>query len=362
MKLAIVLGTRPECIKTAPLIREALRRHWDVTILNTGQHRELFDQTGFAGEFPVTCLNTPNLGDPDLFVQAALERLRLWAHDEPERVVLVQGDTASAYAGAHCAYDLDWRLVHLEAGLRTGDVLDPYPEEGYRMTIDAWSDLRLAPTSRALHNLVTERHRQGSNVLVGNTVVDALRHLGVIPTPAPLRPRVVLVTLHRRESWGAPLRAIVDGIREVCLETENRHGYVFRWPAHLSPAVQLEAQRVKTLTHQTRLGANFRIEAPLEYPRFVRTLAYCKAVVTDSGGVAEEAATLGIPCVITRDKTERMEAVLSNQALLSGRTSQGVATSLRQALQGKLSDKPSQVFGDGHAAEASCDEIARAFA
>ncbi|MFA5937691.1 MAG: UDP-N-acetylglucosamine 2-epimerase (non-hydrolyzing) [Candidatus Paceibacterota bacterium] len=361
MNLAIVLGCRPEAIKLAPVVREALRRHWDVTILNTGQHRELFDQTGFADEFPVTCLNTPNLGVPEQFVDEALSRLELWSEDEPERVILVQGDTASAYAGAHLAYGINWPLVHLEAGLRTGDHADPFPEEGYRTTIDAWSDLRLAPTPKALHVLLNDKHKRATNVLVGNTVVDALRALQVVPSPAPLRPRVVLVTLHRRESWGEHLKNIVSGLRSVALETENRHGYVFRWPAHLSPAVQQEAQRVKDLTASTRKGANFRIEPPLEYPRFVRTLAYCKAVVTDSGGVVEEAATLGVPCVITRDKTERMEAVESGQAILAGRTSKGVADAVRQVLAGQLSSTPSSIFGDGHAAEASCDAMERAF-
>ena len=359
--LLVILGTRPEAIKCAPVIREARRRGWVVDIVNTGQHHRLFADTGFELEFPEgEALGTPNLGDPIAFAEAALERLHQWAYDKGPHIVLVQGDTASADAGGRMAHALGWPLVHLEAGLRTGDLTDPWPEEGIRRTIDCRATLRLAPTPLALKALIDEGLERGS-VLVGNTVVDAMRYLQLRHVPMPIRAPVVIVTLHRRESWGAPLEAIVEGIKAVALETENRHGLTFRWPAHLAPAVQEAAQRLKEWTRKWKTAANFRVEEPWPYPRFVRTLAYARAVVTDSGGVVEEAATLGVPCVITRDKTERMEAVHAGAAILAGRTSEGVASALRQCLSGEIPSRPSSVFGDGHAAVQSCDAIERAF-
>jgi UDP-N-acetylglucosamine 2-epimerase (non-hydrolysing) len=238
--------------------------------------------------------------------------------------------------------------------------MDPWPEEALRYTIDHWADLRLAPTPLALKALIDEGLEQGS-VLIGNTVVDALRALELHPVPMPIRAPVVIVTLHRRESWGVTLDALVDGVKAVALETENRHGLVFRWPAHLAPAVQASAQRLKEWTRKWKTAGNFRVEEPWPYTRFARTLAYARAVVTDSGGVVEEAATLGVPCVIARDRTERMEAVNSGQALLAGRTAEGVATALRQCLSGVISSRPSQVFGDGYASVAACDAIERMF-
>ena len=359
--LLVVLGTRPDAIKLAPVVREARRRGWPVDILATGQHAALFADTGFPAEFPLTALDTPNMGDPFAFADAALARLRGWVYDQPAHLTVVQGDTSSAWAGGRFAVERGWSLIHLEAGLRTGDLADPWPEEGFRRDLDRWAALRLAPTPLALKTLMDEGLGQGS-VLVGNTVVDALHALGVLYVPMPLRPRIVLVTLHRRESWGEPLAHIVEGIRAVALEHENRHGYVFRWPAHLAPAVQLAASGVRDWTRTWKTAANVWVEEPMPYPRFVRTLAYARAVVTDSGGVVEEAATLGVPCVIARDQTERMEAVRAGHALLAGRTADGIATALRQCINGVVSSRPSLVFGDGTAAQGACDAIARAFA
>jgi len=354
-------------VKIAPVIREARRRGWVVDIVNTGQHGRLFADTGFELEFPdVTALGTPNLGDPHAFAEAARERLHQWVYDKEPHVVLVQGDVSSAYAGGWFARDSGWPLVHLEAGLRTGDRNVPYPEEMYRKYLDDIADLRLAPTPLAFKALIDEGLEAGS-ALVGNTVVDALRALDVRYVPVPIRPRMALVTLHRRESWGGPMERIVEGIKAVALETENRHGLIFRWPAHPSPAVQEAATALKTWTRKWKRAGNIWVEEPMIYPRFVRTLAYARAVVTDSGGVVEEAATLGVPCVIARDKTERMEAVHAGVAVLAGRTSEGVAIALRRCLDGSLTQtqrtlsKPSSVFGDGYAAVAACDAMEKAF-
>lgn len=354
--ILIILGTRPEAVKIRPVLRELSKRGHPFTVVCTGQHTNLFDQTGFAAEFPLTALGVANLGEPMAFAEAVVERLRLWAYDKPEHVVLVQGDTSSAYAGGLFAKGLGWPLVHLEAGLRTHDRDDPWPEEMFREYLDKWAQLRLAPTPTALHNLHNEQLVQGS-LLIGNTVVDALADLDVRFVPYPVRPKVVIITLHRRESWGEPMERILNGIRQIALETENRHGYVFRWPAHPAKAVQELADQMRAWSIKHKQACNLRIEPPLEYPRFVRTLAYARAVITDSGGVVEEAATLGVPCVIARDKSERMEAVASGQAIMGGREAGTVAYALREALAGKLVAKPSHIFGDGTAASQAVDAM-----
>jgi len=355
--LLIVLGCRPEAIKTAPVIREATRRKWNVTVVVTGQHKRLFDDTGFPQEFQPEYLGVANFGDPDAYVDAVVERLQSWVYEHPEHVVLVQGDTASAYAGGMWAHAMGWPLVHLEAGLRTHDILDPWPEEKYRVRLDTWARLRLAPTPTALKALHDEGLVAGS-LLVGNTVVDALRALEVRYIPRCLRAPTVIITLHRRESWDSKLRDIMEGVSAVAAEHCGPRGLLFRWPAHPAPAVQAVAERWHERQAKRRMdGGNIVVEEPWAYPRFIRTLAYARAVVTDSGGVIEEAATLGVPCVIARDKTERPEAIAAGHALLAGRTADGVATALRSALAGELSERPSQVFGDGSAAVQSCNAI-----
>jgi len=317
------------------------------TILATGQHTDLFTDTGLADEFPVTPLNVANWGVPDQFIPQVREKLQQVYYECSEHVVLVQGDTASAYAGGLWASkDSKWPLVHLEAGLRTHDLTDPCPEEGYRVALDAWAHLCLAPTTLAAQALMDEGHEKKIEI-VGNSVVDALLALPVHPVPACCRSRTVLVTLHRRESFGQPLEDIVQGLMEVALEYNTRHGFIFRWPAHPNPNVQQVANRCKDTINSLKTLHNLWIEPPMTYPRFVRTLATARMVLTDSGGVIEESTTLGIPCVIARTKTERMESVHSHHAILAGKTTEGVAEALRKALTGSLKVIPANTYGYG---------------
>lgn len=341
-----VLGTRPEAIKLAPLIRQFRQRNLPYEVVWTGQHTDLLRQTGFLAEFP----RTPSLGlgspnDPLAYVGTALKRLGAFQKADRLRGVLVQGDTASACSGGRWARWAGLPLAHVEAGLRTFDFADPWPEEAFRVELDEMATWRFAPTPLALKHLLDAGL---TGLLTGNTGVDALHQLGVRPTPPQTRLASVLVTLHRRESFGAPLAAIAEGLAAVA----RAHPRLwFSWPLHPNPEVQRSLAGVD-------LPDNVLVTAPLRYPEFVEKLALAQAVLTDSGGVIEEAATLGIPCVIARDKTERSEAVSEGRALLAGRTSEGVRLVLSIALKPHaLETTPGLTFGDGHAAERITDTL-----
>lgn len=341
-----VLGTRPEAIKLAPVLREFQRREIVFGVVWTGQHDALFAQTGFLEEFApdITPLGLAGTNDPLHYVALAQDGLTANLAPERFRGVIVQGDTASALSGGRWARLAGIPLAHVEAGLRTWDVNDPWPEEQFRVELDAISSYHFAPTVMAATYCP-----MGTVWCTGNTGVDALRWLGVKHVPPSERWKRIVVTLHRRESFGAPLAAIAGGIAQVA----RRRGldWGFRWPMHPNPEVARSLADVD-------LPDNVFIEEPLAYAHLPGRLASSRAVLTDSGGIIEEAATLGIPCVIARDKTERMEAVGEGRAILAGRTSEGVATALEKALTpGALETSPGQTFGDGHASEHITDVL-----
>ncbi len=343
--IVFVFGTRPEAIKLFPVCVELTQRGAEFKVLFTGQHATLAEGTGFLERFgsQTTCLNLPSANDPDAYVASAVPVLiaTLRAMDAPEWVV-VQGDTASALAGARAASQLDLPLAHVEAGLRTFDRDDPWPEEGYRVEIDRLAQLHFAPTPGALLHLALEGH---DALLIGNTSVDALRCLNFAlgDTQSPVDR--VLVTLHRRESFTgqpAPAEAILRGL---VLSAERHLGIEYVWPQHPNPLVQ------RLHCH----APNLRIIPPLPYATFIRLLRGSRAVLTDSGGLIEEAATLGVPCVIAREKTERPESVKIGVATLAGRSENGIVQGLEWALAAQIA--PSDCYGDGHASRRIADAL-----
>lgn len=348
--IAIVLGTRPEVTKIQPLLGHLHDLGIQTTVVSTGQQPDLLRQTCFT---PDIDLQMPADCDPLEYAGKVAIRLN---EALPRVPVLVQGDTASAYAGALAAKGLDVDLLHLEAGVRTGNPNNPWPEESFRVWIDEMSQFRFCPTYGNLLNLVKELgHRVRYHPMVkmdlcatdmppntwvtGNTGIDGL-YEAVRPISDPYTPQHrVLVTLHRRESIGGPLRDIVEGIVRGAL---GYPGFEFVWPMHPNPA--LKAALPSTLPH------NLRITGALEPQAFRELLAHSRAVVTDSGGVQEEAAALGVPCVVAREVTDRPESIESGHAVLAGRTSDGVLVGIRTALGYGLKSTPSQVFGDGRSA------------
>jgi len=356
----VAVGTRPEAIKLAPVIAALARRGAPTFLLSTGQHHEMLAQALAAlGLEP----------DRDLAVMrpdqslAALSASLLTAADallaevEPSWVV-VQGDTTTVAMVALAAFYRGLRVAHVEAGLRTGDRRDPFPEEMNRTLLGHLADLHLAPTPKAREHLLAQGVDPAAVHVVGNTVIDALfamrervrdRSLADFGLGFDLPPgrRLVLVTLHRRESFGAGLRAVCRGLRRLAEEMAGEVEIVY--PVHLNPNVREAAGEVLAGVPGVRL-----VE-PLDYAAFVTLLTSATLVVTDSGGVQEEAAALGIPLLVTRRTSERPEALDAGVAELVGTDPDRLATTARRLLTDPAlyaeRAVPTDAFGDGRAGE-----------
>jgi UDP-N-acetylglucosamine 2-epimerase (non-hydrolysing) len=348
MKILVVYGTRPEAIKMAPVIA-ALRRDalFAVTLCATGQHREMLDQ---AQEL---------LGlRPDLDLQlmrrdqtlSGLAASTIAAMDEvltaaPPDWLLVQGDTTTAMAAALAAFHRGVRVGHVEAGLRTGDLERPFPEEANRRIVDSLATALFAPTERAGRALLAEGCDAARIHLVGNTVIDALRLFPRDPEPSPGRPEV-LITVHRRESFGAPLAEILAALRTLA---ESFPDVDWIYPVHSNPHVREPAYE--------RLGGlpNLQLHEPFDYRELVRRLARCRFVLTDSGGIQEEAPSFGRPVLVLRETTERPEGVEAGVARLVGTGRERIVAAAAELLTSPAAyeamARAVNPYGDGHAAE-----------
>ncbi len=355
-KIHVVIGTRPECIKTVALI-DALRgtAGVDATILATGQHPTMVAAT--LADFGIAVDRSLPTPDRSFSLSHALSHFRdnvrrALAGDPPDLVV-VQGDTTSAYAGALATRDLGIGLAHVEAGLRTDHPFRPFPEEHFRRRIAQLADWHYAPTAVAAAALRDEGIAAERVRMVGNTGIDALRR--ALADPRETEParglreaglRQVTLTLHRRENYGRRLDTIC---LSVIAMLERHTDLAVLCPVHPNPAV---GQRVRRL-----LGGHPRVvlTAPMPYREFITTLAGSRLVITDSGGIQEEAPYLGLPVIVVRENTERPEATASGHARLVGVE----PTAIRQAIDAALAKSPPAAvpfdaaapFGDGRAAE-----------
>ncbi len=358
--IMVVLGTRPEALKLVPVI-EALRSlgtHPLVCV--TGQHRELLDQVlGPAGVRADVDLGLmlPEQGLNDLVARMLLALSDVFATKTPHRVV-VQGDTSTAMAGALAAHHLKIPVSHVEAGLRSGDNGQPWPEEFNRRAIGAIADQHFAPTVRAAQALLAEGVAPDTVHVTGNTVVDALlaMRLRIAADPlicGPVIPvlsaaqgrRLILVTCHRRESHGAGLVEIAAGIRAL----SARKDLFFAVALHPNPEVS------EPLTTALQGIGNIALLPALDHACFVRLLSAAHIVLTDSGGVQEEAPALGKPVLILRETTERPEGVEAGTARLVGARAQRIVAETCHLLDSPkayaLMARAHSPFGDGMAAE-----------
>ncbi|HYC95110.1 MAG TPA: UDP-N-acetylglucosamine 2-epimerase (non-hydrolyzing), partial [Sphingomicrobium sp.] len=307
----MVVGTRPEAIKLSPVARALAALGEAPRLLVTGQHPglELADH-GLEG-FAATPLNCPGQPDPTLhadLVRSAIKRLLPMG---PPELLIVQGDTSSALGGALAARELGISLAHVEAGLRTYDPNQPWPEEENRVTIDRLSDLLFAPTSGNAANLRRDRV-SGQIHVTGNSGVDALAELvGKVPVRPrrrwPWRPFTLLVTCHRRENWGAGLDHVAKAITLLC---EQR----VRANVLLPPNPTVTERMTKLLGGKQGI----RLIPPLSHRATVEAMRDADLVLSDSGGMQEEAPALGVPLLILRDKTERPEGLASGTMMLVG--------------------------------------------
>ena len=307
-RVLVVAGTRPECLKTASLVR-ALKRYplIDVRLINSGQHRVLVEQTfAHLGLEVDVALPAPAHGRSLSHTVAALRQSLTACYTELRpTVVVVQGDTSSAYAGALAARDSRIPVAHVEAGLRTANPMRPFPEEAFRRRIAPIAQWHFAPTQGAAMNLFNEGIERTQVHVVGNTIIDELR-LALDSGPEETEPigantsRTITLTLHRRENYGRGLDLVCSAVLEA-IESSTQLNVVC--PVHPNPTV---GQRIRRL-----LGAHPRVRLtdPMPYRSFVQLLKRSALVVTDSGGIQEEAPYLGTPVLVARDQTERPEAL-----------------------------------------------------
>lgn len=363
----LVFGTRPEAIKMAPIVAELRRRRatFETVVVVTAQHREMLD--GVLAAFDIVPDHDLDLmrdrqSLSDITVGALAGLSPIIERVKPD-VVLVQGDTTTTLSASLAAFYQRVPVGHVEAGLRSGDLGQPYPEEANRRITSVVTRWHFVPTKRASEHLIAEGHLESQIHLTGNTVVDALLEVaarpyhfpaGVVASALTSGRRLILVTAHRRENWGVPLRSICEAVREIVLQHPDTHVLV---ATHRNPFVLTTVREV--------LGGVERVDLvdPLDYPAFVHLLRSAALVLSDSGGIQEEAPTFGVPVLVLRETTERPEAIEAGVARLVGTDRARIvreATAILSGLDGQADiSRKENPFGDGEAAKRICDVLER---
>lgn len=362
IKVMTVFGTRPEAIKMAPVVLSLKNRSdefEEVTVV-TGQHREMLDQVLSIFHIePSYDLNIMKSRQTlaDITSNVILKLGQIIAKEKPD-IVLVHGDTTTTFAASISAFYQQTKLGHVEAGLRTWNKYSPYPEEMNRQLTDVLSDLYFAPTNQSQANLLKENHPESQIFVTGNTAIDALDqtvrddyHHEVLDMIDPNK-KMILVTMHRRENQGDPMRRVFKVMREV---VESHPDIEIIYPVHLNPVVQEAADAI--LGHHKRI----HLIDPLDVVDFHNLAARSYFIMTDSGGVQEEAPSLEKPVLVLRDTTERPEGVEAGTLKLVGTDPNTVKTAMLQLL-----DDPTEYrrmaeaknpYGDGHASRRILDAI-----
>jgi UDP-N-acetylglucosamine 2-epimerase (non-hydrolysing) len=358
-RILFVFGTRPEAIKMAPVILE-IKKHRDVfepIIVVTGQHREMLDQV----------LKVFNIKpDYDLMIMeqgqtlsSILERCirgmeEIICREHPD-IVLVQGDTSTTFATSIAAFYQHVPIAHIEAGLRTGKKYYPFPEEMNRRLTSVLADIHFAPTPSSVNNLLAENIVKSSIYLTGNSVIDALYmvskkdfDLKKIGFEMKVKgKKLILATVHRRESFGAPLRRICDALKQVAHKHRDVATVVL--PVHKNPMVS------ETVHEVLGSSANVQLIEPLDYEPFVHLMKASHIILTDSGGIQEEGPSLGKPVLVLREETERPEAVIANTVKVVGTSTDNITNEVEKLLTDKAEYEKMansvNPYGDGKASE-----------
>jgi UDP-N-acetylglucosamine 2-epimerase (non-hydrolysing) len=350
----VAIGTRPEAIKLAPVVWELARHEPQLLpfVCATGQHRELLAQTlRLMNLRPDVNLDVM---EPDQSLAGLtcrlVERMDRVICDRCPDWILVQGDTTTAMAGAMAGFYRHVPVGHVEAGLRTADLRQPFPEELNRRIVDLCADLCFAPTESARANLFREGVPADRVYVTGNTIVDAVLAVSARPyderigplAPVPRGPRWVLVTTHRRESFGAPVARIVRAIERVARAFPTSIHLIV--PVHPNPHIHNAMSALTALS-------NCSVVPPLDYPDVVHVLSRAALVMTDSGGLQEEAPCFGVPVLVLRDKSERAEGLDSGAAVLVGTDPDLIVSEASKVLSGiRPPVSGHNLYGDGAAA------------
>ncbi len=362
MKVLFIFGTRPEAIKMAPVVQELVTDSaFESKVCVTAQHRQMLDQVlelfAIVPDYDLDIMRESQ----DLFdvTSRVLLGLRDVMRIENPDLVLVQGDTTTCFAGSLAAFYLQIPVGHVEAGLRTGNMYAPFPEEANRAMTSRVASFHFAPTGESRQNLLAEGISDDAIHVTGNTVIDSLLWVrervrkkenwaGIFGTAEDVilkRKPYVLITSHRRENFGQGLKDVCEAIATLAANHPETH---FIYPVHLNPNVQQPVY--------SALGAkkNIHLISPLDYAPFVYAMDCARLILTDSGGVQEEAPSLGKPVLVMRETTERPEAVAAGTVLLVGTDKQRIIAETEQLLidqnfYNKIADRPNP-YGDGKAA------------
>ncbi|GGA82391.1 UDP-N-acetylglucosamine 2-epimerase [Nitratireductor aestuarii] len=360
-KILCVVGTRPEAIKMAPVILALRSQPWaDVSVLATGQHRQMLDQVlkffGIVANHDLDVMQ-PNQGLNELTARLLVGAGQILEKDRPD-VVLVQGDTTTVMAVAMASFYKQIPVGHVEAGLRTGDIFNPFPEEANRVIAGRLAHWHFAPTDRAKANLLKESIAPEKIEVTGNTVIDALLTIAdqelEMGVDLPPHERLILVTAHRRENFGQPLREVCRSIRYLA---KNNPHVCFLYPVHPNPNVKDVAEKILA-----GLG-NVVLCKPLDYAPFVAAMKKACIIISDSGGVQEEAPALGKPVLVLRRETERPEAVANGTVKLVGTDFETIVAEAQLLLDNPAAyhamARGVSPYGDGNASLRIVERLAR---
>ena len=350
--ITILFGTRPEVIKLAPVILELKKQAIPHRVIHTGQHLELAEQIlttfGITPDYRLSMMTEAQ--KPLELLQKLLAALPELIMPESTGVLLVQGDTTTALAGALTAHHQKVRVAHLEAGLRSHDRMQPFPEESNRTLISHLADIHFAPTAGARQNLLAENIGPDTIHVTGNSVVDALHFIIDKSSISPEEIRknysvgegkLILLTTHRRENFGEPIRDIFIAIKHIA---DIHPDYTILLPSHPNPNVQ---EAISLLKESTKI----RVIEPLAYEEFVPLMAAADLILTDSGGIQEEAPALGTPVFVLRNKTERPELLESEAGQLIGTDKNKIINAVTNYFKTDSENNAHEIFGDGHTAE-----------
>ena len=365
IKVMVVFGTRPEAIKMAPLVQKLKQdeRFEEVTVV-TAQHREMLDQVlnifKIKPDYDFNIMKK-NQSLEGITAKVLVDMTKVLKELKPD-IVLVHGDTTTTFAASLASFYLQCPLGHVEAGLRTWNKYSPFPEEMNRQMTDDLTDLYFAPTKVSKQNLIKENHHSENIFITGNTAIDALAetvqdnyHHEVLDLIKPGN-KIILVTMHRRENQGEPMRRVFKVMKQV---VDSHDNVEIIYPVHLSPRVQKVAHEI--------LGNDPRIHliAPLDVVDFHNLAELSYFIMTDSGGVQEEAPALNKPVLVLRDTTERPEGVEAGTLKLVGTQVDQVKKAMLELLENKevyeKMAKARNPYGDGHASERIMDDIAYYF-
>jgi UDP-N-acetylglucosamine 2-epimerase (non-hydrolysing) len=364
-KILIVFGTRPEAIKMAPLVKEFQKDliNFDIKVCVTAQHREMLDQVlDLFRIIPDYDLNVMTPGQ-DLYdvTSKILLKIKPVLEELKPDLVLVHGDTVTTFATSLAAYYQKIKVGHIEAGLRTGDLYSPWPEEGNRRLTGVLTDYHFSPTNTSKNNLLNEGVSESSVFVTGNTVIDALQLVvNRIKSDKTLRLKIentifqsgfqelnsnfILVTGHRRENFGQGFLNICGALKVLA---ENNPGINILYPVHLNPNVR------KPVNELLSSVSNIKLVEPFQYEEFIYLMSKSYLILTDSGGIQEEAPSLGKPVLVMRDTTERPEAVEAGTVKLVGSNRDNIIEEVQSLLDDpgeyQRMSKAHNPYGDGYA-------------